>query len=366
MVLNQSDPSFSEYDSSDPNSSSDPTAVVPIDLSQLPSPNRILGPLFFFPSSRIPMIIQRRVEFHQTKNVHRHLTPDEIQAVAYHAAKGYSLASLGPPLGYLVGLQRAYSTRANYTHPFTGPMKSADGWFDGERIRIMGREMMGWRAKASVHALRTTNYCILGTLFGFFLGLSYGSTVEAVGIARDSRLTNFVKDLRGSLGKGRADGKSAGDLWKEHRERQEAAGTDNDEARIADKAAGFEYAGDTDSSQMRSQADKWRQPIESQPNNDDNDFPLDSASPTAMTTGNTWERIRREASSTKPTPVGKAWRQGAAEPKQGEGSSPEDNDHTFSPLEQERSYAREEAQKEFDERVERERRGGDFGGRRRD
>ena len=165
------------------------------------------------------------------------------------------------------------------------------------------------------------------------------------------------------------------------------AGTDVDEGPSADGATGFEYAGDSETGDRvtaRLNAEETQQPnpiLESaQPDHHDNnsDFPLGSTTtaPSSTRTGgssSTWERIRREASFGGKPPT--SWRnRPAAAPQpppppppppqqqqqQEEGSSTED-DFTFSASEQERSYAKEEAQQEFDERVERERRGGDFG-----
>ncbi len=85
--------------------------------------------------------------------------------------------------------------------------------------------------------------------------------------------------------------------------------------------------------------------------------------------GSAWDRLRR---GEKPAPVpqksgGKhptkqsAWsrQQDETQREQKEGSTMGDS-FAFSKSEEERNYAKEEAQKEFDARVERERRGGDF------
>lgn len=78
--------------------------------------------------------------------------------------------------------------------------------------------------------------------------------------------------------------------------------------------------------------------------------------------GSAWERIRRGAglsASGKNEHRGTTNSRGTGEQREGSGSSGSD-EFSFSSLEQERSYAQEEAQRDFDARVEKERQGGDF------
>ena len=84
--------------------------------------------------------------------------------------------------------------------------------------------------------------------------------------------------------------------------------------------------------------------------------------------GSAWDRLRRgekptpipQNSGGKPPPSQSQWsrRQSETQREQTEGSTT--GNFAFSKTEEERNYAKEEAQKEFDARVERERRGGDF------
>ena len=85
--------------------------------------------------------------------------------------------------------------------------------------------------------------------------------------------------------------------------------------------------------------------------------------------GSAWDRLRRgekpastsQTSGAKQQPNQSPWmrQQNETQKEQREGSTMGDS-FAFSKTEEERSYAREEAQREFDARVEQERRGGDF------
>lgn len=77
-----------------------------------------------------------------------------------------------------------------------------------------------------------------------------------------------------------------------------------------------------------------------------------SATPTA------WEQIRQQNMSGSSESTGsQRWAEKQSQARRKQDGS---DDFMFSSEEQEKSYARNEAQKQFDERVERERRGGDF------
>ena len=79
--------------------------------------------------------------------------------------------------------------------------------------------------------------------------------------------------------------------------------------------------------------------------------------------GSVWERIRQQTAS-EPSSTERG--SGAQQQQQsGSSSTTGDESFSFSSADEERNYAKSEAQREFDERVEKERRGGDFGGGRR-
>jgi hypothetical protein len=206
MVLNDPvEPFASEEPYDPPTSSPDPYSYpdklselkaalgYTVDMSALPSPMPILGPLFGNGKSRLEWELPQRFA-EVTLNMNRKLTPDEVNALAYHWAKANAISSWGPPIGVLAGLYRANATRTEFRHPLTGPLKSENGWFNGERIRILGKEILrGPPARALVHGFRTANYVFLNSMvFGLFV-TTYAATVLVVGENRDPRL----KDISG-------------------------------------------------------------------------------------------------------------------------------------------------------------------------
>lgn len=377
-----------------------PDLHPPIDLSKLASPAPLVGPLFRFTKSNLRTIIERNFEL-RAKDVNRPLFPDERAAISFHTAKGYSIASWGPPTGCLMGFQRAYSTRHEFRHPFSGTLKSSRGWFDGERVRIMGRELIrGSSARIFVHLLRSVNYGLVGAGFASFFSTSYASSVAVIGELQDPRLKDVMIALKSKI-------KSQQERRGTNRE-EVAAEDDRDEAStLADRglAEYTNYNGTIgqdevevarpDMVQMNSLA-PGRNTVERQINtfsgsgnefrpeererknsiNDEDGFsfleselkdptetgqriPSGERGWTQEAGGSAWERLRREAisgsdnSSKKPMELGRV----AAQTQQ----PSTDSDSSFSSSKQEQIYSREEAQRDFDQRVEQERAGGNFG-----
>ncbi|KAL8975872.1 MAG: hypothetical protein Q9205_008013, partial [Flavoplaca limonia] len=103
--------------------------------------------------------------------------------------------------------------------------------------------------------------------------------------------------------------------------------------------------------------------VEKQPRNFSDTF--DDASPTAENAvdqaqgGNAWDRIRRQAQNPTTGAKQKGPRWNPVRKEQQEGSTTGDS-FAFSSDEEQRQLAKDEAQNEFDARVERERQGGSF------
>jgi len=276
----------------------------------------------------------------------------------------------------------------------------------------------GAGVKNAIIGLRAGLYVGFGVVAGLMVFGSYGATVAAVGSAVDKRLGSLrevlqqeskrreverrtsggeeTKKRRDSTGQGQ---RTAGELWKNHRgaigddASPTAAGVDSD-----DFMAG---SGGDDSSYMKTASQsptrERRQPrrnrasaleretpspqstdfsadyTSSTPSPSSTDFATDytpstpSSSSTSYTTStpaentgeSAWERVRREnssadSSSSSPS-TNRNKRRG---PRGGRQEEPQDgaDSFTFSRATEERNYAKDEAQKRFDERVERERR----------
>lgn len=397
MVVEQSHSSFpAEHESE-----FSPDLPPPIDLSKLASPAPLVGPLFRFTKPNLRTIIERNFEL-RAKDVNRPLFPDERAAIAYHTAKGYSIASWGPPTGCLIGFQRAYSSRHEFRHPFTGSLKSSRGWFDGERVRIMGKELIrGSSARVFVHLLRSLNYGLVGAGFASFFSTSYASSVAIIGELQDPRLKDVMIALKGNIKRQqeqrqRKGGTKMEELTAED-DRDEASslvdrsrvgytnydgtsGRDDVEAARPDmvRMNSLTPSGHTVERQIKTfpESENEFRPEEREhknltndedqfsfleiepkyPTDNDEGIPSSRSGRTQEPGGSAWERLRREAisesdtSSTKTIELGR----GAAQTRQ----PSTDSDYTFSSSKQEQPYSREEAQRDFDLRLEQERAGG--------
>ncbi|KAL8765456.1 MAG: hypothetical protein Q9209_007483 [Squamulea sp. 1 TL-2023] len=404
MVLDTSSISDS-YDASldtpDPYDTNTPsyTDFSSIDHSQLPHPLPIIGPLFGYTNAYLAELAATRLRYH-TEAVGRSLTQKEREAISFHAYKSATISSIGTPLVFSFGMYRAYTTRENYRFPFLGALKKPEGWWDGQKIRIMGQIVSeGNNARFWIHSLRSSAYGTAALFFGSLFVSSYASTVAAVGELRDPRLKALVEAIRTRTKRQQGDPEamkvqmkdptgqgdtSVSDLWKRHRtdigavdDASPSAGADgygSETERLGGSNTGIMSDAQMRARETRQQASPNDSPTENrastfrldkvdkQPKNFSDNF--DDASPTADGTpdqgqsGNAWDRIRRQAQFTSP---GKQKRQAwdTAEKEQQDGSTNGDS-FAFSSNDEQRQLAKYEAQNEFDARVERERQGGNF------
>ncbi len=412
---------------SNPDLYSNPSSSPPIDVSNLPGPLPLLGPLTGYSSANLILVIQKRIEI-ISQTISRPLTPDETAAIAHHSARASSIASCGPSLGIGFGAYRTWATRKDFRWPLYGKIISDEvsmGFWDGEKMRLNGKEILAGvsrEGKANIlHAARGMAYLSAGMLVVPFVVSSYAATVVAVSELRDQRLREVTRGLRlaaeaereervakirgqrGETTTGPNTTGQRGDVWRERRERREKMGgrVERQEEGVDDMSptggAMLDYGidgsqGETgvlSDSQIQSQVQPSPSPFQrkqsSRSSPSSSTYSTDDASPTSGrgmlddtfasstsstsdSTGlSTWERIRQQNASGENTPSpstgqmrrgGRKARQQQQQQQQEEGG----DGFTFSSEEEERGYARVEAQKEFDERLERERRGGSFGG----
>ncbi|KAL8918230.1 MAG: hypothetical protein Q9172_005511 [Xanthocarpia lactea] len=370
-----------------------------IDRSQLPHPLPIVGPLFGYTSTYLANLAASRLRYH-TEAIGRSLSAKEREAVIFHAYKSATISSIGVPIAFGIGMYRAYATSESYRVPVWGDLKSTEGWWDGQKLRIMGQTVAeGSNARYLMHSFRYSAYGSLAVFIGGLIVNSYATTVAAVGELRDPRLKDFEQAIRtrskaqmGDLEAMRTQRKdptgqgntTVSDLWKRHRkdiggldDASPSAGADGYGGEV-EKLGGSNTGIMTDSQmrleERRMQASPDDSPtenrastfrldkVEKQPKNFNETF--DDASPTApgdaddVQGGNAWERIRRQAQN---PPSGKQNRQSWNQiKKQQQGGSVAGDSFTFSSDDEQRQLAKDEAQSEFDARVERERQGGNF------
>jgi hypothetical protein len=258
------------------------------------------------------------------------------------------------------------------------------------------------RAVIAWHAARSALYGLNGLIVGQILFGSYSMSVATVGELSDNRLKAFIQAVRAKSqerissipGAGMQRGPTTGPQPKGGRttspqyDRQDGPKADDasptggmfgeENTPATPENTGGNMGGNT---QTVGRQRPFARPAPAQPRTQETEHgpfeAWDDASPTGgqgvaeSTTpqGSAWERLRRgekpalvpQKSGAKPQPSQSAWsrQQVETQREQKEGSTTGDS-FAFSKSEEERNYAKEEAQKEFDARVERERRGGDF------
>lgn len=405
-----------------------------IDISQVPGP--IPFPFAWSGKTMHIARIQKHIQVRVT-NLGRPLTDDEMAATVLYAAQYSRTITFGESLGILTGMTRAFQTRREYRSPFLGPLKSENGWFNGERVRILGREILrGEAARITVTMFRTSAYYILGAMFGSALSVFYASPATTMREMQDPRLKEATKDLRAKydemlesrrelreqLQQKRskpATGQVRATATESRNDHRGAVESDTmgirDDGSSTGREGEMEYTGydrmekprdsehftneepillSTDSYQAnpapapapaptRQSPYKFPTPNTPSPYSTRPTEPLSSTTDTESSTWtdsdpdptvSAWERIRRDSGPVSNPPhrrrdparqSGPSSTSSTSTPMEGRGESqdgePRSDEMGFSGTDMDRNYAREEAQRDFDARVERERRGGDFG-----
>ena len=296
--------------------------------------------------------------------------------------------------------------------------------WDGEHLRLVGNEILKQFSKdfktRLLHFTRGFIYLSFGLAVVPAFLTSYGLSVSAVGQMRDPRLSTVNKvltsTLRGEADERRSNSKETSETRENRRRTRDRTEQENRDAGLGFPAqrrgrstvddddmsptgGGIGFNDDEDmklssavnSSGYSSGDREFReQGTREQPkagmrstpksmSNDGRPSDFQHSKPTrqfedtaddesltsgagidSSTTGSAWERIRQQSTSDSSKSTGsRSW---AERKSQARRKRDGDDNFMFSSEEQERNYARDEAQRQFDERVERERRGGDFGG----
>ncbi|RFU27576.1 hypothetical protein B7463_g8747, partial [Scytalidium lignicola] len=186
-------------DESTPQSDTDPyfqsdSASTPfsIDTTNFPKPIPLIGPLFGFNDKLQAKIINKRLL--EMQNVlKRPPTHDEANALAYWSAKQLSLYSYGPPAGISAGCYRAYNTMSTFQFPFFKPNPET---FTPTVFPPVMPFLSGRAAVIAWHALRFATYGFVGNFVSQILFGSYSVSVATVGEMGDPRLKNYLEIVR--------------------------------------------------------------------------------------------------------------------------------------------------------------------------
>jgi len=375
-----------------------PSYTYTVDTTQLPKGLPILGALFGYGEQRRTATINASLSA-VTKIVRRELRPEEVNAVAYHTAKGLGIASYGFPIGVTGGLWRWNNTRSTFRFPFYAPNLET---FKPDTLGPLQGEV----ARRGWHILRGVSYGLVGGWIGRTIIAGYAATVAATGQRMDNRMKDIVDAItkmsreqrvqRGRESVTTGAQQQQQQIQQQQQQQQEGmidqsyggytrtssgetsysnSSTTTDTGVMSDMAAG--------SRDQRQQTARNTSPIYSTntPTPQSSIFDFDDASPTARdaqqsaqnASGNVWEQLRRGGGPPRPqdrqnaqqqsqNAGGSAWagRSREVEAEQRQGSTLGDSFSFASGSDEERRKERERAQRAFDEQVERERRGEEF------
>ena len=367
------DPYPSDNDPYSTKPSSNGRNTLTIDMGSLPHPMPIIGPLIGYSEQSIANGIRENLSALQ-HTLKRPLTQEEAPVLAYYFAKAKATASYGAVLGMLGGAVRCYQTADIFRFPFWRPKPEK---FDPNVFLAF----KGQRARLAWHVARFWPYVILGQLIGTLLGSNYGMTVAAVGMQRDKRLTNFNEDMKKAIRGMRGNsplpsGRTPAPTQDRSSSPWPSRNTTDDD--MSPTAGNDSWSGSADASTDTGViSDNQRRALErsSEFNRNTREAtkqppPYDDASPTGgsfplnedkNSGGSTWDRIRRNAASGQAQPDQRSHHNTARpiQREQSESSTLGDS-FSFSSTDEERQLAKTEAQREFDDRLEQERKGGDF------
>lgn len=213
MVLEeatQAEPDFNSFDDGNSNgndtSSSEPQnfattsaqAVRELDISKYPRPIPLVGPVFGFTNDNLQQIMAANA-YRFSVAANRPLNTDEIDAIAYHSAKRYSITSFASPLGFMAGIYRSETTKADFRFPFFKPDLSK---FDFRSIP--GSALKSDAIHAVWNNIRRLSYLCVSIPFARLIVGSYATTVAMVQQTQDPRL-HEVREAIASYAKARIE-----------------------------------------------------------------------------------------------------------------------------------------------------------------
>jgi len=288
--------------------------------------------------------------------VKRDLTPEEVQVFSGLRAEALRIQALEIYPVFLTTYLLHRKGAATFRFPFYTPKKPFTPTVFPHPAAPL---LQGALARTAWHGLRIAAYAAVSTSVFRTILFSYASMTTAAAFRRDPRLEQYENDLRAKIARGGGRTGAPG-------EGQD--GTEPRRAGLSRKMAQAEAWTEQVKAETREQAQ--RGPTQSLPwqrqkrSDDDADpFAADDASPVAppprgpspASSGSTsWEQIRRESRPADDTPQstdGSSW----AEKRRGAGQSPQD--YTYAGPDDGKDQSREQSQKQFDEMLEKERRG---------
>jgi hypothetical protein len=413
-IENQAPDSFTEPPSSsdnDPYASTSPSLASGerFDASNMPSPIPIIGPFIGFSSRALRFKAETTLSFAE-KKLGRTLHPEEAQALATHIYKLEKSKSYYAATGAAAGIYRWYATRATYQYPFYTPkLESIDHNKFGP--------IKGPSANLARQSWRFGLYALVAGQMGNIIGQLIAQPIAAYETSVDPKLEEFGREIKAASARDEKGNSERARMIEERRSEFDARRRQEGKGGMTPPygARGVERrqtppttAGDDDDMSPTSGNEPWgsqpqsnwgdfaseeqpkpqperasvdvrsrRQPPRpsTQPAPQTNASPFDddasptgglfhsetTASPASRPGESSWDRLRRGAGASQGSQQDRIQRF-ASSRQSGSGAegSTVGDDFTFVEGKEARDVERERAQREFDERLERERRGGDF------
>lgn len=321
----------------------------------------IWGPIFGIPESEYKARIARKVMAGSIATG-RQLTPDETDALSEHYAALMNTQDYGAPVYLLVSTAIWWRTQEKFSFPFWTPKKN--GNFNPNKMFGIERPYMP----------RLWNSLRWGAWYAgskFVVGIFFASSAISAYTQKyvaDTRLSDYRKDLRKDQ------------VQAAQKALNQAQGGRQSQPALPAKEESFESwpsAEQTEDAQTPLPAVQRSQP---ESTSDafavDEPYVFDDASPVAPAqqqrstprrpaqTGSAWDRIRKgnqaqagdDATGQGSTQQTSAWGRKRDDELTSRGAQ-DGSSYTYSSRDEQKSYAREQSQKEFDEMLERERRG---------
>ncbi|CCU81922.1 hypothetical protein BGHDH14_bgh00902 [Blumeria hordei DH14] len=187
------EPPHSDNDPYAESSSSNNTVQYHIDMTGFPKPIPIIGGILGYEAKF------KREAHHKmlvaTRDMGRRLNQDEVNAIAFWLAKRQAITSWGTPIGIAGGIWRAYNTMKTFRFPL---------WQPDLKFWNMNRfgPLRGLYATICWHTLRYLSYGMSGELMSRLFFGSYAISTASVGAANDPRLKNYITFIRTKIREG--------------------------------------------------------------------------------------------------------------------------------------------------------------------
>ncbi|KAF2869739.1 hypothetical protein BDV95DRAFT_596060 [Massariosphaeria phaeospora] len=352
------------------------------DASDLTKPIPILGPLLGFSQSAVRFRAEQTIKYAERK-LSRSLTLEEAQALAGHLYRLESDKSWFSALGASIGGWRWLSTRATNKFPLVKPKPNIDA---NKFLFIKGP-----MAQLARQSTRLVMWMTLTAQVGKILGQSIAQPAVAKKTSEDPKLEQFRNDLKMVLAADTVDPsfkrirqlgqdtEQALNKAKEFRERSihappgtstptpggdDMSPTAGTEAWPADNSASFSdsYSSPVQAQDQRpaSSPDPWgRQPTG--PNYNDDASPTgglfqDEVQSQSSGGGSAWDHLRRGGA---PVPGQRPPRRSEPPRREQRESSTVNDGFGIAETDDERKQAQRDAQRKFDEMLDKERKGQD-------